>query len=48
MTLWNRILIIIGAEICEHCGSANVQQMGYEERGHRHYCHDCQETTWVS
>ena len=48
MTFINRIKILLGAEICEHCGSNNVLQQGYEERNHRHYCLICGKKTMVS
>jgi hypothetical protein len=47
MTLWNRIKIALGAEICEYCGTANVTQRGFEETNHRHECRVCGKETVV-
>ena len=47
MTFINRIRILLGAEICEKCGSENVLQQGFEETNHRHHCRDCGHTTVV-
>lgn len=47
MTFLNRLRILFGAEICEHCGSSNVTQRGFPETNHRHECHDCHKETVV-
>lgn len=47
MIILNRILIMLGAEICELCGSRDVTQHGFEEYNHRHYCKKCGHETVV-
>lgn len=47
MTFLNRIRIMLGEDICEHCGSSNVIKWGFEDWNHRHECTDCKKETVV-
>jgi len=44
---WRRFRIWCGDEICERCGSSNVEQVGYEHN-HRHSCNFCGYVTVVT
>jgi len=44
---WRRFRIWCGSEICEYCGSSNVEQIGFEHN-HRHSCNFCGFVTVVT
>jgi len=46
-TFWNRVLIHLGVEVCERCGSKFITQQGYDHN-RRYLCENCGKVTVVS
>ena len=47
MTFLNRIRIMLGEDICEHCGSSNIIKQGFEDWNRRFECQDCSKESGV-